>query len=101
MGHSSRGLRPGNWDSGGAIGSGSLPAYRRDSRGERSGDRGTEAWPPRTQGHEHVGQEEVPARLPRVHFDQRLPCGQEALDVAVAEGGPRAQPPAQEAPAAG
>lgn len=43
-------------------------------------------WLSHTHSSEHVCQEDVPAQLPGIDFDQCLPCGKEALGVLVTEG---------------
>lgn len=55
----------------------------------------------RTHGNEHICQEDVPAQLLGIDLDQRLPRSKEALEVAIAEGGPGVWQLAQEGPAAG
>lgn len=50
---------------------------------------------------QHVCQEDVPAGLRSIHFDQCFPRGQEALGVLAAQAGPCAWQLDQQGPAAG
>lgn len=65
----------------------------------------THTFPPPGLAHTHcneqVCQDDVPAQLPSVGFDQCLPRGKEALGVLVADGGPSVWQLAQEGPAMG